>query len=118
MDDNKPITALKERAAKEPNNPEAFYTISTYYWDEVYFDFRLKDAQKRALIQKGIDAIDRALQIKPDYMEAFVYKNLLVRLKANLEKDPAKRQALITQADHLRDQAQDLQKQRVAGASD
>ena len=34
-----------------------------------------------------------ALQIKPDYAEGMVYKGLLLRLQANLEKDPAKQQA-------------------------
>jgi tetratricopeptide (TPR) repeat protein len=115
---DKTIAALEERAAKEPKNPEAFYTISTYYWDEVYRDFRLKDAQKKEFIQKGIEAVDRALQIRPDYQEALVYKNLLLRLEANLEKDPARQQALIKQADQLRDKAQDLRKQKATGSGD
>ena len=85
---DKTIEALEERAAKEPNNPEAFYTISTYYWDKAYRDFKLKESEKLDFVQKGIQAVDHALQIKPDYMEALVYKNLLLRLQANLEKDP------------------------------
>lgn len=114
---DKTIEALEERAAKEPNNPEAFYTIATYYWDEAYRDFKLKEAEKKAFVQKGIEAIDHALQIKPDYMEALVYKNLLLRLQANLEKDPAKQSALIKEADKLRDRAQELRKQKAAGVS-
>ena len=43
-------------------------------------------------------AIDHALQIKPDYVEAIVYKGLLLRLQANLEKDPAKQQQLLKDA--------------------
>ena len=66
---------------------------------------------------KGIASVDRALQIKPDYMEALVYKNLLLRLQANLEKDPAKQQQLIKDADKLRDKAQELRKQKAAGVS-
>jgi len=61
--------------------------------------------------------VDHALQIKPDYMEALVYKNLLLRLQANLEKDPAKQQQLIKDADKLRDKAQELRKQKAAGVS-
>ena len=114
---DKTIDALEERAAKEPNNPEAFYTISTYYWDKAYRDFKLKENEKREFVQKGVQAVDRALQIKPDYMEALVYKNLLLRLEANLEKDPSKQQALIKQADQLRDKAQELRKQKAAGVS-
>ena len=108
--------ALEERATKEPNNSEAFYTITVYCWDEVYRDVRLKNAQKKELIHKGVDAVDRALQLKPNYMEALVYKSLLLRLEANMEKDPSRQQALIKQADQLRDRAQDLRKQKAAGA--
>ena len=114
---DKTIEALEERAAKEPNNPEAFYTIATYYWDEAYRDFKLKENEKKAFVGKGVEAVDHALQIKPDYMEALVYKNLLLRLQANLEKDPAKQQQLIKDADKLRDRAQELRKQKAAGVS-
>jgi tetratricopeptide (TPR) repeat protein len=115
---DKTIEALEERASKEPNNPEAFYTISTYYWDKAYRDFKLNENQKRDFVQKGIEAVDHSLQIKPDYMEALVYKNLLLRLQANLEKDPSKQQALLKQADQLRDKANELRKQKAAGVSD
>jgi tetratricopeptide (TPR) repeat protein len=114
---DKTIEALEERAQKEPNNPEAFYTIATYYWDEAYRDFKLKENEKRDYVGKGVEAVDHALQIKPDYTEALVYKNLLLRLQANLEKDPAKQQALLKEADRLRDKAQELRKQKVAGVS-
>ena len=114
---DKTIEALEERAQKEPNNPEAFYTIATYYWDEAYRDFKLKENEKKEFVGKGVEAVDHALQIKPDYMEALVYKNLLLRLQANLEKDPAKQQQLIKDADKLRDRAQELRKQKAAGVS-
>ena len=114
----KTIGALQERADREPNNPEAFYTISTYYWDKAYRDFRLKDTEKKDMVQKGIAAVDKALQIKPDYVEALVYKNLLLRLEANLSKDPKEQQDLIKQADQLRDKAQELRKAKTAGTGE
>ena len=111
----KTIDALTQRAAIEPNNPEAFYTISTYYWDKAYRDFRLKEPEKKEFVMKGIEQVDKSLQLKPDYMEALTYKNLLLRLQANLEKDQAKQAALLKEADKLRDQALDLQKKQAAG---
>lgn len=111
----KTIDALNQRAAIEPNNPEAFYTISTYYWDKAYRDFRLKDAEKQEFVTKGIEQVDKALQLKADYMEALTYKNLLLRLQANLEKDPAKQASLLKEADRLRDQALEMKKKQVAG---
>jgi tetratricopeptide (TPR) repeat protein len=112
----KTIDALEQRAAKEPNNPESYYTIATYYWDKAFRDFRLKDPEKREYVQKGIDASDRALKIKNDYMEALVYKGLLLRLAANMEKDRAKQEQYLKEADELRDRAKTLQKQKGAGA--
>ncbi|MBI3832202.1 MAG: hypothetical protein HY291_21955, partial [Planctomycetes bacterium] len=114
---DKTIEALEERASKEPNNPEAFHMIAVYYWDEAYRDFKLKEAEKRAFVQKGVEAVDRALQIKADYMEALVYKNLLLRLEANMEKDHDKAMALVKQADQLRDKAEELRKKKAAGVT-
>lgn len=114
---DKTIEALQQRAQMEPNNPEAFYTISTYYWDKAFRDFRLKDAEKRDYIDKGIEAATKAININPNYMEALTYKNLLLRLKGNMEQDPAKRAALYKEADTLRNKAIELQKKKTAGIS-
>lgn len=113
----KTIEALEQRAQMEPNNPEAFYTISTYYWDKAFRDFRLKDADKKVYIDKGIEAATKAIDINPNYMEALTYKNLLLRLKGNMEQDPAKRAALYKEADTLRNKAIELQKKKTAGIS-
>ena len=48
-------------------------------------------------------------------MEAIAYKNLLLRLQANLEKDPKKQQALLKEADELRDKANELRKAKTQG---
>jgi len=115
---DKTIEALEQRAQREPNNPEAFYTISTFYWDKAFRDARLKEAEKKQFVLKGIEAVDHAIQIKPDYAEALVYKGLLLRLEANLEKDPAKQKELLAEADKLRDKANELRKQKAAGSTD
>jgi tetratricopeptide (TPR) repeat protein len=115
---DKTIEALEARAQQEPNNPEAYYTIATNYWDKAYRDFRLPEAEKKQYVEAGVAAVDKAISLKNDYMEALVYKNLLLRLQANLEKNPQRQQALLKEADQLRDRAQELRKQRAAGASD
>lgn len=111
----KTIEALEARAAREPDNPEAFHTIATYYWDKAFRDFRLKDPEKKDFVIKGLEAEDKALALKPDYIDALTYKNLLLRLEANLEKDPKKQKELLSEADKLRDQAIALQKEKTAG---
>ncbi len=113
---DKTIEALEARAAAEPNNPEAYYTIATYLWDKTFRDFRLKEPEKRAYLDKGVAATNKAIAIKGDYLEAIVYKGLLLRLQANMEKDRTKQQALLKEADALRDRAKALQKAKQAGA--
>ena len=113
----KTIEYLNERIKIEPNNPEAHYTVATYYWDKANRDFRLADKEKYQFVQDGLGAVDKAISIKSDYMEAIAYKNLLLRLQANLEKDPKKQQALLKEADELRDKATELPKQKTAGTN-
>lgn len=111
----KTMQALNERAEKEPTNPEAFYTIASYYWEKAYRDFRLSDTDKLKYIQLGLEASDKALELKADYPEALTYKNLLLRSKALVVKDPAQQQALLKEADKLRDKAIELRKQKAGG---
>jgi tetratricopeptide (TPR) repeat protein len=113
----KTINALNERAQHEPNNPEAHHVIATYYWNEAYKNFKLSEAEKKKYIQSGLDEVDKALALKPDYFEALTYKGLLLRSQALIEKDPGRQQALLKQADQLRDKAQELQKQKQAAAA-
>ena len=115
---DKTIEALEARAEKEPDNPEAFQTIATYYWDKAFRDFRLTDAEKKEYVLKGIDAADRALLLKDDYIDALTYKNLLLRLQANLEKDPNVQKALMSEAERLHERAIELQKRKTAGVGD
>ena len=113
----KSIEALQARAEREPNNPEAFYTIATYYWEKAYRDFSLNDAQKLKFVQAGVAAIDKAIALNDQYMEALVYKNLLLRVQANLERNPARQQALIREATELSNRAEDIRKKTAAGAA-
>ncbi len=113
---DKTIDALEQRAQKESNNPEAWQTIAVYYQDEARKDSRLKDNEKREYIGKGLEAVDKALTIKPDYADAMTYKGLLLRLQANLEKDPAKQQDLLKKAKDLQDQSDEMRKKKAAGA--
>jgi Flp pilus assembly protein TadD len=113
----KTIAALEERAQREPSNPEAHHLIATYYWDKVYRDFRLADGEKRKFIEAGVQAEDKAIGLKGDYFEAITYKNLLLRLQANVEKVPARQQELLREADRLKNQAEELRKKQQAGAA-
>jgi tetratricopeptide (TPR) repeat protein len=112
---DKSMEALVARADREPNNPEAFYTIATYNWEKAYRDFNLSNAEKMKYVQLGIEAVDKAISLNDQYMEALVYKNLLLRVQANLEQNPARQQALIKEATDLQNRAEDIKKRNAAG---
>jgi hypothetical protein len=113
------MEALHARADREPNNPEAFYTIATYYWEKAYRDFTTPPADKMKFVLAGGEAIDKAIQLKSDYPEALTYKGLLLRVQANLEKNPTKQQELMKEATEYSSKAAAIQaKQRAAGAGE
>lgn len=116
---DKMMDALKARLEQEPKNPEVYYTIATKYWEKAYRDFTTPEADKVKYAQEGIVNVDKAIELKSDYFEALSYKNLLLRVQANLEKNPGKQQQLLREADQYRDKAQEIQKkQRASGASE
>ena len=71
-------------------------------------------AERMAIIEKGKAALQRSINLKPDYFESMAYLNLLYRQQALVETDPVKQQALIAQADAIRNQAVEIIKQRKA----
>jgi tetratricopeptide (TPR) repeat protein len=108
---DKLIAAVQSRAELEPNNPEAHYSIASYYWDEAYRNTRLSEAQKKEYTDRGLVEVEKALQIKPDYIEAIVYKGLLLRLKAAQSKDVKEQQGFLKQATDLQEKAAAMKKQ-------
>jgi len=106
----KTIDALEKAAALEPNNPEGYHRVAVFYQD-----FRLSPAQKKDYIMKGLQMEDKALTLNPEYTDAMTYKNILLRLQANTEKDPKKQKELIDEADRLRNKVIDAQKRKQTG---
>ncbi len=114
-DFDKTMESLHKAADLEPNNPQGYQLVTTYYWEKAYKDHRLTSPQKKEYIQKGLEAVEKALGLNPDYAEALTYKNLLLRMLGNEETDMAKRAAYYRQADELRNRAIELNKKRAAG---
>jgi tetratricopeptide (TPR) repeat protein len=114
----KTMAVLHSRANQEPGNPEVHYTIATYYWDKAYRDFTAPEADKVKFVQQGLQAVDKAIQLNPNYFEALTYKSLLLRVQANLEKSPARQQALLKEANQWLDKAKEVDtKAKAAGAA-
>jgi len=109
------IESLKDRAAREPGNPEAWYMIAVYHWEEAYRNARLRDDEKMEQVNLGLQAIDRALELEPEYVDALVYKGLLLRVQAGLERNASTREALLREADQLQGQAVAIHGRRTTG---
>ena len=114
-DFDKTMAAHYDRVKVEPNNPEGYYTISVFFWDKVNKDFRLKEPEKREYLGQGLEAANKALELNPNYIDALVYKGLILRSQALIEKEPSKQNALIAEATQLRDKAEALRKKKAAG---
>jgi tetratricopeptide (TPR) repeat protein len=117
-DFDKTIDALQQAASLEPNNPEGYHRIATFYWEKAFRDYRISPADKKDYILKGIAMEDKALGLNPEYGDAMTYKNILLRMQANMEKDKSKQDALLKEADELRRKAQELQKKKQSGSGD
>jgi tetratricopeptide (TPR) repeat protein len=120
----------------DPNDPETYYSIGVIDWTQAYQtaaevkgkeglkvdDDIVKDkklcpllkSQNDALIQDGIDSLNKALSLRPDYDDAMAYLNLLYRRKGDLEcGDLAAKQADTKTADEWVDKAMATKKARA-----
>ena len=96
-------------AALDPS-PRSHHLVAIFYWEKAFKDLSSAPAEQLEYIEAGIAATDKALWHRPDYVDALVYKNILLRMAANL--DTANSDSLIAQADVLRNRAMELQRAR------
>jgi tetratricopeptide (TPR) repeat protein len=111
------IDILNKCADLNANDQKGYYKVATFYWDKAYRDADLNDKQKDAYADKGIEAVDHALRIDPQYADALAYKNLLYRVKGMATTNPKLRQEYFDQATLLQKQALELKKQQAETAA-
>jgi len=85
-----------------PETRESYHLLATHYFEIAQKDATLTPEQKLGAITRGIAAEDRALAIDPNFIPALTYKDILLRLQANLTSDQLERQRLMAEADELR----------------
>src|SRR5450759_3054026 len=95
-------------AAQSPNDPTGYFQLGTVLWDKAYRDPTLTDKQKLVYVERGLSHVDRALGLEKDFVEALVYKGLLLRLKAMAISDPALQNRLVDEAVALQKRAMAL----------
>lgn len=101
----------------DSKNPEAYYVYGVVCYEKVAKNPPADMAERIAIIEKGKAALAKATQMNPDYFEALVYHNLLLRQQAVVETDPLKQQALVAEADQVRAKAVEVNNKRKAAAA-
>jgi TonB family protein len=109
-------------AAVDPNNADAYYSLGFIAWSKWYpaygaararLGMKQEDpgpipdiavrqnlsAQYGPVIDAGLQALEKALQINPQYSDAMAYMNLLIRERADLRDSPAEYQQDTAAAD-------------------
>jgi len=95
-----------------PNQAEVLYSVGVSTWDQAYRNPNLNYEQRGKMVDTGLEALRRALEVKPDYFEAMAYYNLMFREKAKLEMDGTKRLEYLARADDWMKKALDLRKKQ------
>jgi predicted Zn-dependent protease len=115
-DFNQGVEWLKRRIAVEPveTRPEIYHLIGAQAWDRSYNYPDIDPVERARIVDQGLEALNEAMKLRPDYFEALSYINLLYREKAKIETDPLKQQEYLAQADQYRAQAMELRKKAMA----
>jgi tetratricopeptide (TPR) repeat protein len=108
------IGTLEKCATIDPNDPSGWYKVAVFYWDKAYRDPFLNDEAKDSFADKGLEAVDKALAIKPDYVDGLVYKGLLLRVKAQVTNNARLRVQYLDQAQTLAKQAKQLRTEQAS----
>lgn len=128
----------------DPNDAEPYYSVGVIDWSQSYqprmeeraklgmkpdehLSAKNKDQKKlceelkaknSAVIQEGIDSLDKAIKLREDYDDAMAYMNLMYRERADVEcDDEAARAADLKTADQWVDKAMQAKQARAAKAA-
>ena len=91
----------EEGAAAKERLAEAYYTLGVTCWQKSYDSSEsvLPLEKRTQALDKGMQALNRALEVRPGYSDAMAYINLIYRQYAMYEPDPAKKAGFTVQAD-------------------
>lgn len=82
----KSIEAHEKRVSLDPNNAEAFYSLGVICWAMSYrvMPYEVNE-ERRAVIEKGIKALEKATELDQDYPDPYSYISLLYREMAKVD---------------------------------
>lgn len=84
-DPDKALDTFEKVAQLDPKKKENWYTVGVVCWERSYKNINVpNDDVRMQLIDKGQQALQKALDIDPNYFEALAYVNLLHREAAKV----------------------------------
>jgi tetratricopeptide (TPR) repeat protein len=92
---------------------EALYSIGVSTWAKSYHGTDLPIEERQKFVDLGLGTMGEALNINPEYFEALVYNNLLLREKAKMELDGTRKLEYIAKADEFVAKAKAVRKKQV-----
>ena len=104
---------MRKKVQEQPNAVN-YHTLATLYFQKAVTTVDMTAEDKSQVVADGLAAADAALSYDPDYAEALIYKNLLLRVQAQMETNPDDRIRIVAEADRLRSRAMALRKQQPA----
>ena len=115
------LKGYEKIAEMDPKPKPTWYTVAVLCWERSNkMGLTITPEERTNIIQHGIDSIDKALAIDPEYIEAIAYKNLLFREKADALSKAGKdqeAQEAFKESQRLRELAMQLmQKKKAAPA--
>jgi hypothetical protein len=93
-----------------PGDPNTWYTLGVVRWVEVYQTPAAERQKLKARLREGHEALDKALQLEPNFGDAMLYKSLMYRLDAEMAGSPEAAKPFIVRADELMAKAIELKK--------
>jgi len=95
-------------------NPVPFYTIAVLDWLVVYDKNNTAPKEEQLkTIDEGLEYIDKALALNPDYDDAMSYKNLLYRQKADRAENDDEKKKLTELADEWFNKSMETRKKNA-----
>ena len=95
----------RKRVEVQPRDPDALYSLGAFIWLLSYRDPGMDAVTRAALLDEGLGALRRAVEIRPDDFETLIYINLLYREKAKYAAREAESSAFEAQAKMYRERA-------------